>query len=155
MKTSRIVLMGLRKDEVIDTRKTAMDRESKAIKSKLTISTERNKAIKRQIVRLDRKGVQNNCDSNNPEGGLPDLRQRLVDRKHKVDLVNSNPNCAFVSKENVYQKSIIFSNKRQADMEILDREEEEHNLTGELMYARNGRKVLPKISEFKQQFGMR
>lgn len=142
-KISRTV-RTIRKDEIIKTRKAAMDRDSETIKSKVTMANDRNESIKRQIVQLHRQDIQDDSDSNTLEDDLPDLRQRLVDRKHKRDLDKPDPNCNSASKYKGHQKSALLSKKRHADMTTLDSEEDEHYIPGELMYDRNGRNVLPK-----------
>ena len=141
-KSSRTV-RNIRKCE-IKPREAAMDKESKAIKSKQAIPNDESDTVKRKIVRSNRKYVQNDSESNEIENELPDLRQRLVDRKQKRHSDKKESKSTSDSLNRPHSKSSILSKIRQKNIESLDSDEEEHQISGELMYDKNGRNILPK-----------
>ena len=141
-KSSRTV-RNVRKSE-IKPREAAMDKESKAIKSKQAIPNDESDTVKRKIVRSNRQYVQNDSESNEIENELPDLRQRLVDRKQKRHSDKKESKSTSDSLNRSHHKSSILSKIRQKNIESLDSDEEEHQISGELMYDRNGRNILPK-----------
>ena len=141
-KSSRTV-RNLRKSE-IKPREAAMDKESKAIKSNQVIPDDESDTVRRKIVRSNRKYIQNDSESHEIENELPDLRQRLVDRKQKRHSDKKESKSTSDSPKRSNHKSSILSKIRQKDLESLGSDEEEHQISGELKYDRNGRNILPK-----------
>ena len=130
----------IRKGEIIKPREAAMDRE--AIKSKQMIR-DKSSTLQRKIIRSEGNYNQNDSDSNDIEDELPDLRQRLVDRKQKRHSDKQEPNYNSISPNDLQQKTSILPKMRQKDIESFG-SEEEHQVSSEFGYDRNGRNILPK-----------
>lgn len=143
IKRSRTV-RKVRNGEIITPRKAAMDRESEAITSKLRKSDDKDGLRKRSNVRSDEKSNQEYSYSNESDNELPDLRQRLVDRKHKKQDNKQEYKQSSVLRDTSHQKHSSRPNMDQKNIEPFDSEDEEHFISGELKYDRHGRNIIPK-----------
>ena len=134
----------VRNGEVITPRKAAMDRESEAITCKLRKSDDKVVLRKRSNVQSAEKSNHEYSVSNESDNELPDLRQRLVDRKHKKQDNKQEYKQSSILRDTSQQKHSSRPNMTQKNIEPFDSEDEEHFISGELKYDRHGRNIIPK-----------
>ena len=135
----------LKKEEIIPPRKAAMDRENTTVRSKLHRKPEQSERRHSECVQRDENEREEDSDTNTLEDTLPDLRQRLVDRKRKRRGNDESNNDHVSKKDQTDQKRSIFtSNSHRNQSKTVSNDDEEHQILNELLLDKNGRKILPK-----------
>jgi hypothetical protein len=146
-KSSRVV-RRLKTGESIKSRKAAMDSEISGVGLKFTrLPADRSDERKRKINQMGDEGKQDESDSNALEDTLPDLRQRLVDRKQRRKQEKQEPiddRTEQHTKHNERKRAFYSDNLERDANQMRHNDEDEHLISGELILDKNGRKVLPK-----------
>ena len=119
----------------------AVDREDKEVEGlKVTISRE----TRRSRDRYNENERQADSDSNGLENTLPDLRQRLVERKRRRKREREDTHSYLDEEKTEDNLNTVSVKKLRENRSGHINDDEDHRITDELLVDKNGKKILPK-----------